>query len=374
MNTMKPALYKFDIFKIEDGQNGDQQTWDHSWGWLDASSKSKYSSDNVKSDSYGDADSGLSILTGERHNSERPNKLPLGWEERIAHSTKECYFYDTITRKVYFRLPPSPYREKNRNAWGAVLGDYPEFNDKCTLRCRHILVKHNESDRCSSHRERVVRRTRQEALNMIMHARDLIQSGKCEFAELAKMISDCCSARHGGDLGPLSLTQTSFVFERNILLLNDGELSEIFQTNAGYHILLRTPINFDNYRTQMSRSLTKIVIANEKAKSKAHLKKSKYFYNLTKKQKAVLCKKRQTADFESMSSCPDSVFFKTSRSSTCVSEPPEEQLNIRNRIVHSQLDGTTRLDQYVKLIESKDIGKNVIKLQNVHIKKGKGKN
>lgn len=376
MNSKNPALCKFDIFKKEDGKNGDQ-ICDHSWGCFDASSKSVYSSANVKSASYGDGDSGLSNLTEER-TSERPNKLPFGWEERIAHSTKECYFYDTITRKVHFTLPPSHHREKDRNAWGVILGDYSDFNDQ--LRCRHILVKHSESDRCSSYRERMVRRTKQEALNKIMHARDLIQSGKFEFAELANMISDCCSARHGGDLGPLSLTQTPFVFERNILLLKDGELSEIFQTKAGYHILLRTPINYINYSTKnRRRRLKKIFIANEKAKSKAHLKKNQYFSNLTKQQKAFLCKKRQSPVFESMSSCSGRVFFKAS-SSTSVSEAPKEsikfarhQLNIRNLIVHSQVDETSRLGQYIKVIESKDIGKSVIKLQNVFIKNEKGK-
>lgn len=63
-----------------------------------------------------------------------------------------------------------------------------------------------------------------------------------------------------------------------------------------------------------------------------------------------------------------------------MSEAPKEsikfarhQLNIRNLIVHSQVDETSRLGQYIKVIESKDIGKSVIKLQNVFIKNEKGK-
>ncbi|XP_017066384.1 uncharacterized protein LOC108104689 [Drosophila eugracilis] len=169
------------------------------------------------------------------------NKLPVGWEERIAPITKESYFYDTNTQKVYFRLPSSAYKLASKD-WSSNFGERSECNYGCILRCRHILVKHNESDTCSSYRTGFVKLTKTEALERISHARYQITTGKFQFANLAKAISDCCSARHGGDLGPFKLTQTGSVFEKQVLRLNINELSDIFESRAGYHILLRTPV------------------------------------------------------------------------------------------------------------------------------------
>ncbi|XP_041564395.1 peptidyl-prolyl cis-trans isomerase NIMA-interacting 1 [Drosophila elegans] len=198
-------------------------------------------------------DSDLSIGSGGLTKPTENNKLPVGWEERLAPRSKECYFYDTNTRKVYFTLPPKQYIGGQDDGWNGVAGNEYECNYRCTLRCRHILVKHSKSDRRSSFRERIVKRTKEEALDLISQGRDLITAGKIEFAELAREISDCCSARHGGDVGSFKLTQLYFGFEKEVLRLKINELSSIFETRAGYHILLRTPANNSDIESPKSR-------------------------------------------------------------------------------------------------------------------------
>ncbi|EDV50027.1 uncharacterized protein LOC6545135 [Drosophila erecta] len=360
MNLENSAPCKFDIYKIEEVEHGDKEACDESWGCLGSSSKSVDWSDNARSDPYGGFESdSMSMIPASESKS---CKLPAGWEERIAANTKESYFYDTISRKVYFTLPPSDHREAERDAWNG--------SPRCTLRCRHILVKHNESDRCSSYREPVVNRTKREALHKILQTRDLVGSGESEFAALARTISDCCSARHGGDLGPLRLTQTSFGFEENILLLNTPELSEIFQTNAGYHILWRTPVH---NRKRNKRGSLEQLINSTKKEPKTHLKKNKYFS--MRKPKAFLCnsigEKQGTRAFDSKSSCPSGFSFKTP-CPTLESLAPDDsiiyakqQCEVRNQIVHDKLDKTMHLGKYLKLLAENAPGNGLIKLQNV---------
>ncbi|XP_043647627.1 uncharacterized protein LOC122616287 [Drosophila teissieri] len=366
MNFENSAQCKFDIYKVEDVGNGDQEACDESWGCVGMSSKGVDWSNNVKSDPFGglESESSSLILTSEC-NSKMPYKLPVGWEERIAPSTKESYFYDTITGKVHFTLPQSDDRETERDAWNRGPGS--------TFRCSHILVKHVESDRCSSYREPVVKRTKQEALHKILQARDLVESGESEFAALARTMSDCCSARHGGDLGPLRLAQTSFGFEKNLLFLNTPEISDIFQTNAGYHILWRTPVDYR--RRHKRRSLKQLINATKRGKSKTHLKKNKYLSTLLGKPKAFLRnsigEKQRTRAFKSMFSCPSSVSFKTPYPTSVSPDPREsiiyakQQREVKNQIVHEKVDDTMHLGRYLILIDSKASGNGPIKLKNV---------
>ncbi|KAH8273291.1 hypothetical protein KR018_006790, partial [Drosophila ironensis] len=158
-------------------------------------------------------------------------RLPPGWEERIAKGTDECYFYDTCTKTVHDNLP----------AWNRKYDmDYFEWYYGCTMRCSHILVKHNKSETRYSYRQKTVTRSKKQALDKITEAREMIISGKQKFGDVAVAISDCCSAAKGGDLGPFYLTQTEPSFENIVLNMKVGEISKIFETGSGYHIVMRT--------------------------------------------------------------------------------------------------------------------------------------
>ncbi|KAH8380060.1 hypothetical protein KR009_008714, partial [Drosophila setifemur] len=168
-------------------------------------------------------------------------QLPNGWEERIEPETKECYFFDTNTDKVYYTLPSTDLIDGKNSGWHHIPGEHFEKHYPYNMRCRHILVKHNESATGDTYRQGCTSRSKEQALKKISSARARISNGEMKFDELARIISNCCSARNGGDLGRFKLTQMTEDFEREVLRLKIHELSPVFETRAGYHIVLRLP-------------------------------------------------------------------------------------------------------------------------------------
>lgn len=70
--------------------------------------------------------------------------------------------------------------------------------------------------------------------------REQITSGQTSFAELASKVSDCSSAKRGGDLGLFGRGAMQKPFEDAAFALKVGELSGIVDTDSGLHIILRT--------------------------------------------------------------------------------------------------------------------------------------
>ena len=65
------------------------------------------------------------------------------------------------------------------------------------------------------------------------------------FAELAYALSDCGSAREGGDLGDSLLNDMSSDIEQTVSRLSVWDLSEILSTESGSHIFLRIPADYE---------------------------------------------------------------------------------------------------------------------------------
>ena len=53
-------------------------------------------------------------------------------------------------------------------------------------------------------------------------------------------VSDCDTAKHGGDLGWFAANYMQPEFEEAVLALEVGELSGVIQTASGAHLILRT--------------------------------------------------------------------------------------------------------------------------------------
>ena len=61
-----------------------------------------------------------------------------------------------------------------------------------------------------------------------------------DFAEIARSKSDCPSGGRGGDLGPFGRGMMVPEFEKAAFDLEPGALSDVVETDFGYHLILRT--------------------------------------------------------------------------------------------------------------------------------------
>ena len=77
------------------------------------------------------------------------------------------------------------------------------------VRASHILIKHQGSRRKASWKDPegrvIMNTTRDSAVSQLKSIRDDIVSGKAKFDDLATRLSDCSSAKRGGDLGQFLL-------------------------------------------------------------------------------------------------------------------------------------------------------------------------
>lgn len=80
-----------------------------------------------------------------------------------------------------------------------------EMSSSEQVRASHILIKHEGSRRKSSWRDpegrRISATKRDSAVAELKAIRDDIVAGKTRFDEVASRLSDCSSAKRGGDLG-----------------------------------------------------------------------------------------------------------------------------------------------------------------------------
>ena len=102
------------------------------------------------------------------------------------------------------------------------------------------------------------------AKNKIEGVLGMIKSGE-DFAELAKQYSNCPSSAQGGDLDFFSKGQMVKPFEETAFAMEPGGISDIVETQFGYHIIKVTdkegPKTFDEAKDDIKRTLGKQQIA-----------------------------------------------------------------------------------------------------------------
>ena len=96
----------------------------------------------------------------------------------------------------------------------------------------HILIMHEDSQRSSA------TRSKDEAEALIAEIKGKLDDGG-DFAELAEEHSDCPSGSNGGSLGLFGRGQMVKAFEDAAFALDEDEVSDIVETDFGYHVILR---------------------------------------------------------------------------------------------------------------------------------------
>ncbi len=97
----------------------------------------------------------------------------------------------------------------------------------------HILLMYAGSSRSTA------TRTKEEALELINKLKADIDGG-ADFADIAKENSDCPSGNDGGNLGLFGRGQMVPEFDEAAFNLEVGGLSDVVETDFGYHLITRT--------------------------------------------------------------------------------------------------------------------------------------
>lgn len=175
------------------------------------------------------------------------NKRRVKPEQREALQEGDCVKFGASSREYIVRLCLDKSSKRGQKRKGSDVSERrkkkrrkEETGD--SVSCSHILVKHKESRRPSSWREKTIERSKEEASEAILGYKEQIEKAEDKnekFAELAKEYSDCNSHSRGGDLGKFCRGKMQKPFEECAFNLKVGELSDPVDTASGVHLILR---------------------------------------------------------------------------------------------------------------------------------------
>ncbi|KAK2624816.1 hypothetical protein QTJ16_006009 [Diplocarpon rosae] len=174
--------------------------------------------------------------------------LPTGWEVRHSNSKNLPYYFNEFEKQSRWEPPPGTDTEKLKS-YMAEHHSAPQITAESTLnghvnppgkiRAGHLLVKHKDSRRPSSWREAEIKRSKDDAMSIILGHEQRIRSGQSSLGDLATSESDCSSARKRGDLGFFGRGDMQKEFEEAAFQLNPGEMSHVVETASGLHLIER---------------------------------------------------------------------------------------------------------------------------------------
>lgn len=102
---------------------------------------------------------------------------------------------------------------------------------------RHILLQYKGAERADG-----VTRTKEEAKARAMKVLALARAQGSDFAELAKYSDEPAAAERGGSLGVFGPGQMTKIFEESTYALGEGQVSEVIETEFGFHVIQREPV------------------------------------------------------------------------------------------------------------------------------------
>ena len=143
-----------------------------------------------------------------------------------------------------------------------------QFKQKSQVRASHILITVDSS--ATKAQKDAARKEIEALLSRVKGGED--------FAAIAKEKSQCPSSANGGDLGFFSKGDMVEPFEEAVFSMKPGEISNIVETQFGYHIIKLTDkkdektIGFEEAKEEISRSLKREKIAESYKKFYADLR------------------------------------------------------------------------------------------------------
>ncbi|MGZ8290100.1 MAG: peptidylprolyl isomerase [Telluria sp.] len=119
-------------------------------------------------------------------------------------------------------------------------------------RARHILLKVTPTT------------TAADAKRKLLELKERLDNKAAKFDELARLFSNDASASKGGDLGWLFPGDTLPEFENAMNLLKPGEVSDVVQTEYGYHLVEVLERKSDDQSKEKERNAARQVIREQK--------------------------------------------------------------------------------------------------------------
>lgn len=164
------------------------------------------------------------------------------------------------------------------------------FKKPETVRASHILIKTEEIDAekaktmTDEEKNKASDELKQKALKKAQEILARLKQGE-DFAKLATENSACPSKDKGGDLGPFERGKMTPEFEKAAFSLKPGEMSDVVETEFGYHIIKATekkesefvPLNdvkaliIENMKKQKISEIVKGMIETEKKDKKVEI-------------------------------------------------------------------------------------------------------
>ena len=147
-------------------------------------------------------------------------------EEKIRTDIAESLKINTLLEKQTKDIPPLTNEEVEK-----FYADNPDnFKTPERVEASHILITAAESDPPEIRAEKRLR---------LAGIQGQLAKG-ADFAELAKKNSDCPSKENGGQLGFFERGQMVKPFEDAAFAMKPGEVSDIVETQFGYHLIKTT--------------------------------------------------------------------------------------------------------------------------------------